>query len=454
MKRLISAMLVVVMLFSLASVAFAEDAVTIANGDKIYIGMDNFESKLKYNVAYSPNTPIDNNLKQYAGGYKFVFTSYKEVPEGITDVDIKTVEVNLKMGNDNIDTITSAIETAFNIGTVDKSELDPRLYAPYNYSIFPFEFTEDNFNIQYKVERGKELIEKPYFDGGGNIVLKFRDRETIPSKNKPDFVLTDITVRSRRTINRYDETVMVSGRTFSLPYDNFNRFKREDGTDINLQTNNSNYVTVGTKVEEVDVSGGEYMLEENMGKKVKITSYDDSIYKANAYFDNGEVALEGRVFVGENIKFDLNFNMTPAIKDLFVKNIDATIDVYNIVMEGSASTYNIKLMVQDVNGIMPDKLRIYTVDKSTGVITPASLRWNPDEYVWEGKMNGSTTYLVSDMPLKGVAAAVGPNGKVPAINDKSPETGGNTYVGIAAALALVSAIGLGAIAVKNKKDNI
>ncbi len=298
-----------------------------------------------------------------------------------------------------------------------------KLKEEFNYEINAFEFTADNFSIRYKFAKGQELLDKMEFDGKGNIIISFKE-VTNPKTDRPNVVLQELKVRSRKTLYDFDgkTKTMRSGQEFTFNVKEEMFYHVKDGELIDpfkAATDRDNFVVVGKDEKTATVES--YTLDPN-GSFVKITKSDNNpdMYRNDVQFSNGIIEnLEGRVYVGDKIKFDLPGSINDDVKKVIMANEDATIEPLTVVMEGFSTNFTIRLNPSYIKDVESKDLKIYTVDN--GKLAPANLKWNDADYVWEGKINKSTTYLVSDIALKGVAA--GGNSQ-----SNNPSTGLNVNV--------------------------
>ncbi len=309
----------------------------------------------------------------------------------------------LSLGSSNLDQLE---EAALKLDVTEDKDLK-KLAEEFNYNINAFDFTADNFSVRYKFSRGQELLDKFEFDGKGMLVMSFKD-VTNPKEDRPNVVLNELKVRSRRTLYDFDgETkTMRSGQEFTFNIGEKFFYRADDEGKLTVpfssDTNRDNYIVVGTK--DVKVPVGEYDLEPSGDFfKIEKSKSDPDMYRADVEY-SGEIieSLQGRIYVGDRVKFNLPGELDDSTKKVIIANEDATIEPLTVVMEGFSTNFSIRLNPEYINDVESKDLKIYTVDN--GKLAPANLKWNDADYVWEGKINKSTTYLISDIALKGVAA--------------------------------------------------
>ena len=152
----------------------------------------------------------------------------------------------------------------------------------------------------------------------------------------------------------------------------------------------------------------------------------------------GDIAYaEGRVYDGDEIYYGYDED---ADTDILKAYPDAELTFANIHTNGFPSTMNFELYAEE-------DAHVYEV--KNGKLVKSSLKWDKDAYAFTGKIRSATSYVISDVKLD-VSASDNTEDNTSG-NDNTannPDTGANDVVGVATALAVVSLISAGAVAMK------
>lgn len=330
----------------------------------------------------------------------------------------------------------------FKLGVTNRDEADKmadelkyddaarkKLIEEFNYNINTFDFTEENFSVRYKFSKGQNLLNKFEFDGKGDLLMSFKNASN-PHEDRPNVVLQELSVRSRRTLYEFDgkTKTMRSGQEFHFNVrDNYFYEVLEDGTlnedtPYSFNTSQKNFIVVGSSDEATELDQYNFYPEDRKYKLKKISGSED-VYKMDVEY-SGDIIdrLSGRIYVGDVVKFDLPQDLTDDVRKVIRANDDATIEPVQIVLEGFSNSFTIRLNPEYIGDVESENLKIYTIEN--GKIAPSGLKWNKNDYVWEGKINKSTTYLISDIALKGTPAGGSSNTQ----NSYNPSTGVNVNV--------------------------
>lgn len=285
-----------------------------------------------------------------------------------------------------------------------------------NGKIRGYEFNSDNFAVTVKYKKGADLVKSVAFDNDTNEVkIKMKTNWTLvaPDDAKAaNLIIDSLKVKSKRTIKEGSTTLIPSGRTYECPsMEGVEAFVGFNGTKTPVDPDNDFSVTNG-KFYSWD--------EDSNGKQVGTTTLSD-----------GEMTVTGKVYAGDKTYFEIDETYTDDVKAIAKANEDADISCYDVTLEGLSASHSITLNAEK-------DMKVYKV--VDGKLVASGLNWNEDEYAFTGKARSSTTYVVSDIELKGVTTG--------GSETTNPDTGANDVVGIAAALAVVSLVAAGAVSLK------
>ena len=274
-----------------------------------------------------------------------------------------------------------------------------------------FKFTADNFYINYRVTEGKSVVNKPEFDGEGNLVLTFNKKMVDEVKtNVPDLSIEFIEVKAKRTIKDLNDKELVHAG---------DRFRVELG---NLNAKEGNFVVVQQKkADPVDAS--QFGLEKDV---TDVVIKKDGTTKSDFESYNGNVQINGRVYAGDVVTFKTN--ETPkaeVLTALFQANPDADLDTHTFVVKGFRAPLTVKLTVDALGDVEAKDQVLYFMDE-TGKLTACNWKYNADEGVFEGKLpTGTTTIVNATKALTASPVASSNEDKKPADSKKPavPETG-------------------------------
>lgn len=290
--------------------------------------------------------------------------------------------------------------------------------------------TDWHFSSEYLTISSKS------FAKGANLVkeVKINDNDM-----RLDIVLNDnYDLKMPNGDNLVIKKLAVKGRdTFDATKDN------DEKTTVSIKKG-TEYVYEGSKNLKVGFSGTKINLDGSpladgtnlpvaykMGDLVEFDVGADKtiVYETVSLDGAADIYLEGRVYDGDKVYVDVNYDANKEVLKAADENAD--IRFYNITTNGFPTANTIQLSVDE------DQFVYKLVD---GKLVASGLKWSADDYAWTGKIRSSVSYVVSDIELKSVAAAEP--------GTDNPDTGANDVVGIAAALALVSLVAAGAVSMK------
>lgn len=186
--------------------------------------------------------------------------------------------------------------------------------------------------------------------------------------------------------------------------------------------------------------------------EIELTDVDeDSIYRiqdddrgyGTLSFSAGDADISVRVYDGEVYYLYSNGD---AIKSVLTANNDTDADIDFLTFEGNP-TFNATATI-DFYGVDED-MYIYEVNNN-GRLSKSAAKWNEDNDAWQLRTRTLGSYVFSDAPLKspeGTSAGNTTGGN----NATNPDTGANDVTGVAAALALASAVCAAAVSLKKQK---
>lgn len=187
---------------------------------------------------------------------------------------------------------------------------------------------------------------------------------------------------------------------------------------------------IGHTLQEVDLTDSLDELNEGYNKIVSSGNYA----YGDVTYTEGDLTVEGRVYKGDKIFVDVNFDADTTVLKNFA---DADLRFVNLETNGFPTSFKAYLTAEE------DEYVYKVVD---GKLLDAGLSWSEDDYAFTGKVRTSTSYVISDIKLKTASTDEGAENEAPDVTN--PDTGANDVVGIAAALAVVSLVAAGAVALK------
>ncbi len=281
-----------------------------------------------------------------------------------------------------------------------------------------YDFTATNFAVTVNAPVGKNLIKNYEFDGAGNLIVNLKADYRLPSDSKPDLIISDVTVKSKRDIKKIGDNSTVAlykNRTFVA--------KTANGT--NSATN-----TIGA---DTHFSVGVETMSEtlNIGTEIDLNSYQSGewikfeagdAYSGDVRFDGGNIQVKGKVYSGDVVNFQYNAAPTDAAIRVIQNNpVEANIIVHNIVAKNFKTGFTVSIpgsslfgAEADANGdvevlslVAANNKKLYLLS-NTGVLTAAPFVYNNTTGAWEGRLPAQGgTILISDVALKGVTAGTG-----------------------------------------------
>ncbi len=287
--------------------------------------------------------------------------------------------------------------------------------------IAAYEFTATNFTVTYNAPVGRNYIKNYEFDGIGKLSINLKSDYKLPSTGKPDMVLTDVTVRSRKDIKKIgsSEVALYRNRTFSAK-----AATGGEGTNIELGDKGIFFVGIEAAEEFLTPDSEVDLVSHSIdGEWIKFVA--DGAYTGTVSYDDGNIVIKSKVYAGDVV----NFVYDTMPNDLTIKVIqnnplEANIQVHNIIAKNFKTGFTVAIPdsaiygaeadaegnVNVLSGVAANRKRIYLLS-SKGVLTAASFVYNSVTGTWNGRVPAQGgTILISDMALRGVAAGGGNGG--------------------------------------------
>lgn len=295
------------------------------------------------------------------------------------------------------------------------------------------EFSSENFTISTKrITKGSDLIESIAFDDGDEVVvitLKDNVGEGITNDDKPNVVISELAVKSKKSIREDGHEILGRNDTFS--------YGGGEKIELRVGYEKETYSLMrDSDFELPTIADGTTLYVEWEG---------DSYGMVTADFD-GYAYAYGRAYKGDENIYGFD---TDVDTDLFRTYPDADIMGLNFRVNSS--------MELEVYSDYNEDAYIYRY--SNGKLTSSNLKWDEDLYAWTGKISSNTSYIISDVRLKSVSSSSeseedsgsssSSSSSSPIIN-YNPDTGANDVMGLASALALVSIAAAGALIIRKK----
>ena len=294
-----------------------------------------------------------------------------------------------------------------------------------NLNIKEYDLDDATFTIATKkFSKGADLVEKIYLDDDC-VKIKLKQNYTQEVKDgKVNVTISELTLKSKKTVkDSSDTTILRKNDSYSF----------RAGTGVSSLKLSVGYPKEVRGVDTqlaVDLSGSNGMFVE-WDKENNTTS-------GAAEVTFGDIAsAEGRVYDGDEIYYGYDED---ADTDILKAYPDAELTFANIHTNGFPSTMNFELYAEE-------DAHVYEV--KNGKLVKSSLKWDKDAYAFTGKIRSATSYVISDVKLD-VSASDNTEDNTSG-NDNTannPDTGANDVVGVATALAVVSLISAGAVAMK------
>ncbi len=275
---------------------------------------------------------------------------------------------------------------------------------------------DNNTTVLYRNPVGRNFIKNYEFDGAGNLIVNLKADYKLPSEAKPDLIIGDVTVKSKRDIKKIGDnntTVLYRNRAFSA---------KDTASGANSATNtigaNTHFsVGVDTMEETLSVGYEADLANYQNGEWVKFTAGD--AYSGDVKFDGGNILVKGKVYNGDVVNFTYNSAPTDAAIKVIQNNpVEANIIVHNVVAKNFKTGFTVSIpgsslfgAEADANGgvevlslVAANNKKLYLLS-GTGVLTVAPFVYNNTTAAWEGRLPAQGgTILISDIALKGVTA--------------------------------------------------
>ncbi len=294
-----------------------------------------------------------------------------------------------------------------------------------NLDIKEYDLDDATFTISTKkFSKGADLVDKIYLDDDF-VKIKLKQNYTQELKeSKVNVTISELTLKSKKTVkDSNDNTVLRKNDSYT--------FTAGKGvTSMKISVGYPKEIRgVDTQL-SVDLTGSDGIFVE--WDKENSTTY------GTAEITFGDVAYaEGRVYDGDEVYYGYDEDADTNILKAYP---DAELTFVNIHTNGFPSTMNFELYGDEDS---------YVYEVKDGKLIKSSLKWDKDSYAFTGKIRSATSYVISDTKLD-VSASSDAEGNTDAGNNGSnnPDTGANDVVGVATALAVVSLISAGAVAMK------
>ncbi len=279
-----------------------------------------------------------------------------------------------------------------------------------------YDFTAANFTVTVNAPVGKNFIKNYEFDGAGNLIVNLKADYRLPSETKPDLIISDVTVKSKRDIKKIGDnntTVLYKNRAFVAN-------GAVTGTNSAATTIGANtHFSVGVETTEESITAGNEvdLGQYQSGEWIKFTA--DGAYTGDVKFDGGNIQVRGKVYNGDVVNFTYNAAPTDAAIKVIQNNpVEANIMVHNIIAKNFKTGFTVSIpgsslfgAEADANGnvevlslVAANNKKLYLLS-NTGVITAAPFVYNNTTGAWEGRLPAQGgTILISDVALKGVTA--------------------------------------------------
>lgn len=278
------------------------------------------------------------------------------------------------------------------------------------------------FSIKVDYERGKDLVKDVKFDDG-YIVLTFKDN-VIEAPSISNFKIKNVTLTGKK-----------NGIGADKAYRN-KRFELDSSVLSDFQTAKKvGYVPLTTAINDY--------VADTSDNEDNIIKFDDSNGSyGTIIIDFADLATaEVRVYKNEKFYFGTN---SKADIDIVKANPDAELEFVNFLGRPSfSSNANVEIFAGD------DYKYIYEI--KNGKLVATSFKYDEDAAAFTGKARTLGYYVMSDKRLKTSTVADSSDSDTGTTPDAdNPDTGANTMVGVAAALAVVSLVAAGAVSFKKK----
>ncbi|WP_274952734.1 hypothetical protein [Angelakisella massiliensis] len=334
-----------------------------------------------------------------------------------------------RLGENTIDMTTGASGVSDDIALSPSDKL--RIYPEYfvenqNGDLTANDFDSDYFSITTKrITSGASYIKSISInDSEGCVEITFNGDYDMALNGKRDIEIDELEVKSKKVINEDEDDEIKKNTTF-------------------LVCENLSIDLGYTEVDPYPLNEDMDILENDLNKIIcfdKDTGTDDVSY-GTVSVELGDVAyLEGRVYDGDEVYYGYDED---ADTDILKAYPDAEMSFVNIYTNGFPTAMDLELYANEDE---------YVYGIKDGKVVDAGLDWDEDVYAYVGKIRSSASYIISDIELD-----------VSAVDDTTddttddgtatdgvdnPDTGANDVVGVATALAVVSLVAAGAVAVK------
>ena len=289
-----------------------------------------------------------------------------------------------------------------------------------------YDFDSDYFSITTKrITTGATYIKSISInDSEGCIEITFNGDYDTALNGKRDIEIEELEVKTKKVVNEDEDNEIKKNATFlvcenlsiDLGYTEYDNYPLNEDMDLDA-SDLGKIICFDKDYGEDDVSYGTLSVE------------------------LGDVAyLEGRVYDGDEVYYDYDED---ADTDILKAYPDAEISFVNIYTNGFPTAMNLELYANEDE---------YVYGVRDGKVVSSGLKWDEDVYAYTGKIRSSASYIISDIELD-VSDDV--DDTTDTTDDgtttdgiTNPDTGANDVIGVATALAVVSLVAAGAVAMK------
>ena len=291
-------------------------------------------------------------------------------------------------------------------------------------------------------------------------MLNDEDGEDVSDLNTDNYSIKKVTYQSGKS---YIDSIVLDddeGDELTVTFkDDYSVSKSKDievsielrgkGSDVDVKTVYIQFSTeygLDTQTVYIDSDGDIDEGELDFEKINEFESDDDGMSYGTLSFDtdDGDTSVEARVYDGDEFYLGHDYD---ADKKVLVANADAEISFLNFPAKPTFnSTATVYFYQVDEDGY------IYEIT-SAGKIKASSAKWSDDDGCWVLKTRTLGSYVFSDEALVSATSSDDASDDDDTAADGTveiPDTGANDVVGIATALAVVSLVAAGAVALKKK----
>lgn len=285
--------------------------------------------------------------------------------------------------------------------------------------------SSDYFSIKVEYDRGKDLVKDVKFDDG-YVVITLKDG-IIEQPSVANFKIKNVTLTGKK--NGIGDTRAYRNKKFVLTSSAETIFRTS--------------AKVGYEVQNKPIE--DYSADDSDDENIIVKFVDSN---GDSYgtiiIDFADLAsAEVRVYKNEKFYFGTN---AKADIDIVKANPDADLEFVNFVGKPSfSSNAKVEIFAND------DYKYIYEI--KDGKLYTTSFKYDDDAAAFVGKTRTLGYYVMSDKKLKTSSTSESSSsGSSSSTNNDAanPDTGTNSMVGVAAALAAVSLVAAGAVSFKKK----